>query len=190
MKNIKPFTLAVGNKMLPTGFDNDLIDKEVGKEYTVDLKPEVAFGKRNPQMVRMIPTKHFIEQKKVFSAGIDVEEGCHVHHCTIVCPASTTFVLPPITPRRRKPLWRSISSRLTHHKASRVKRRWNLRSRGDRSDNLGDDWQRSSLDPGSRIEPCQPVTATFSPWSPTKASAPCPSPGASTTPCRRSCSRR
>lgn len=63
LKNIKPFVLAVGHKMLPTGFDDDLIGKETGKEYTVDIKPGEAFGKRNPQMVRMIPTKHFIEQK-------------------------------------------------------------------------------------------------------------------------------
>jgi len=62
-KDIKPFILAVGHKMLPTGFDNDLIGKEAGKDYKVDIKPEDAFGKRNPQMVRMIPTKHFHEQK-------------------------------------------------------------------------------------------------------------------------------
>ncbi len=62
-ENIKPFVLAVGNKMLPVGFDDDLIGKEPAKKYTLDLKPEDAFGKRNPQMVRMIPTKHFHEQK-------------------------------------------------------------------------------------------------------------------------------
>jgi FKBP-type peptidyl-prolyl cis-trans isomerase 2 len=62
-KDIKPFILSVGHKMLPTGFDNDLIGKEAGKGYTINIKPEDAFGKRNPQMVRMIPTKHFHEQK-------------------------------------------------------------------------------------------------------------------------------
>jgi len=62
-KDIKPFILSVGHKMLPAGFDNDLVDKEEDKEYTVGIKPEDAFGKRNPQMVRMIPTKHFHEQK-------------------------------------------------------------------------------------------------------------------------------
>ena len=62
-KDIKPFILSVGHKMLPAGFDNDLVGKEAGKKYTVDIKPEDAFGKRNPQMVRMIPTKHFHEQK-------------------------------------------------------------------------------------------------------------------------------
>ncbi len=62
-KDIKPFVLAVGHKMLPKGFDDDIEGKELEKEYTLDLKPEDAFGKRNPQMVRMIPTKLFHEQK-------------------------------------------------------------------------------------------------------------------------------
>ena len=62
-KDIKPFILSVGHKMLPNGFDADLEGKEVRKSYTLDLKPEDAFGKRNPQMIRMIPTKHFHEQK-------------------------------------------------------------------------------------------------------------------------------
>ena len=63
IKNIKPFILSVGHEMLPKGFDNDLIGKEIGKSYVIDIKPEDAFGKRNPQMVRMIPTKLFHEQK-------------------------------------------------------------------------------------------------------------------------------
>jgi len=63
LKNLKPFILSVGHKMLPNGFDADLEGKEAGKSYTLDLKPEDAFGKRNPQMIRMIPTKHFHEQK-------------------------------------------------------------------------------------------------------------------------------
>ena len=63
IKDIKPFVLAVGHKMLPKGLDADLEGKEAGKSYTIDIKPEDAFGKRNPQMVRMIPTKLFHEQK-------------------------------------------------------------------------------------------------------------------------------
>ncbi|MFH1521445.1 MAG: FKBP-type peptidyl-prolyl cis-trans isomerase [archaeon] len=62
-KNIKPFILSVGHKMLPKGFDDDLAGKEVEKSYTIEIKPEGAFGKRNPQMVRMVPTKLFHEQK-------------------------------------------------------------------------------------------------------------------------------
>ncbi len=49
--------------MLSKGFDNDLVGKEEGKNYEVIISPEEAFGKRNPQLVRMIPTKQFHEQK-------------------------------------------------------------------------------------------------------------------------------
>ncbi|MDP2946839.1 MAG: peptidylprolyl isomerase [Nanoarchaeota archaeon] len=63
IKNIKPFVLSVGHLMLPSGFDEDLIGKEAGKNYRVELNPEKAFGIRNSQLVRMIPTKLFHEQK-------------------------------------------------------------------------------------------------------------------------------
>ncbi len=61
--NLKPTILSVGKQMILPGLDNDLEGKEIGKSYSVDIKPEHAFGKRNPQMVRMIPIKQFIEQK-------------------------------------------------------------------------------------------------------------------------------
>ncbi len=63
VKKIRPFVLAIGHKMLPAGFDKDLEGKEVGKDYFVEIKPEEGFGKRDPQMVRMIPTKLFHEQE-------------------------------------------------------------------------------------------------------------------------------
>ena len=62
-KDIKPFILSVGHKMLPTGFDKDIEGKELNKEYTLNLNPEEAFGKRDPKLIKMIPTKHFHEQK-------------------------------------------------------------------------------------------------------------------------------
>jgi len=63
IKEVKPFILAIGHQMLPSGFDKDLEGKEEGKEYTLKLSPEDAFGKRQAKLVRMIPTKHFHEQK-------------------------------------------------------------------------------------------------------------------------------
>ncbi len=63
IKNFKPFVMSVGHKMLPAGFDDDLIGKETGKEYFVELTPEKAFGKRDSRLIRMIPTKLFHEQK-------------------------------------------------------------------------------------------------------------------------------
>lgn len=63
LKNLKPFILSAGHEMLPPGLDKEIIGKEEGKEYTVDIKPEDAFGKRNKELIRMIPTKLFYAQK-------------------------------------------------------------------------------------------------------------------------------
>jgi|TARA_B100001971_G_C18217332_1_gene554755 FKBP-type peptidyl-prolyl cis-trans isomerase SlyD len=62
IKNIKPFLLSIGHKMLPPGLDKDLGGKEIGKNYSIEINPENAFGKRNPEMIRMIPTKLFHKQ--------------------------------------------------------------------------------------------------------------------------------
>jgi FKBP-type peptidyl-prolyl cis-trans isomerase 2 len=61
-EGIKPLVIAIGNGMIPDGFDKDLEGKEAGKEYTLELKPEEAFGKRNKELIKMVPTKHFHEQ--------------------------------------------------------------------------------------------------------------------------------
>lgn len=60
--NTKPFILAIGKEMTIKGFDADLENKEIGKSYSVKIKPENAFGKRNPQLVKTIPLKAFREQ--------------------------------------------------------------------------------------------------------------------------------
>ena len=63
IKELKPFILSVGNKMLPSGFDAEIEGKEIGKKYTLNLSPEKAFGKRQKELIKMIPTKLFHEQK-------------------------------------------------------------------------------------------------------------------------------
>jgi|SRR3989344_1119692 len=73
LKNLKPFIFSVGHKMLPLGLDKDIIGKEIGKDYIINLNPEDAFGKRNPGMVKMIPTKLFHEQ------NIDPQRGTQLN---------------------------------------------------------------------------------------------------------------
>ena len=63
LDNIKPFILSIGNKMILPGFDKDLEGKQIGKKYSVSIEPEQAFGKRNPQQIKMIPLRAFTEQK-------------------------------------------------------------------------------------------------------------------------------
>lgn len=63
LKDLKPFILSVGHEMLPRGLDEDLDGKEEGKDYKVDIKPVDAFGARNKDLIRMVPTKLFHAQK-------------------------------------------------------------------------------------------------------------------------------
>jgi len=59
----KPLVVCVGESMVVKGFDESLEGKEIGKKYTIKLNPEKAFGKRNKELIRLIPLKLFLEQK-------------------------------------------------------------------------------------------------------------------------------
>jgi FKBP-type peptidyl-prolyl cis-trans isomerase SlyD len=58
----KPFIFCLGEGMFLKGIEDFLIGKEI-KEYKIELSPEKAFGKRESNLVKMIPLKIFIEQK-------------------------------------------------------------------------------------------------------------------------------
>lgn len=62
-EKVKPVIIAVGHLMTLKGLDEDLLEKEIEKDYSVEIKPESGFGKRNPSLVRMIPLKAFAEQQ-------------------------------------------------------------------------------------------------------------------------------
>ena len=69
----KPYLLAAGEDMLIKGFDKDLIGKEIGKEYSIEIKPEEAFGKRDPKQVRMVPLSAFKEQNVMPERGMQFQ---------------------------------------------------------------------------------------------------------------------
>jgi FKBP-type peptidyl-prolyl cis-trans isomerase 2 len=58
----KPLVICVGEKMVVKGFDDFINGKEIGKEYSVELKPSEAFGERNPSLVRILPMSAFRQQ--------------------------------------------------------------------------------------------------------------------------------
>ncbi|MFA5857201.1 MAG: peptidylprolyl isomerase [Candidatus Pacearchaeota archaeon] len=75
---VKPIIISIGNGMLLKGFDEDLIDKEIGKKYSLKLSPDNAFGKRNPSMIRVIPIKIFKEKDIYPYPGMTVQLDNHV----------------------------------------------------------------------------------------------------------------
>jgi FKBP-type peptidyl-prolyl cis-trans isomerase 2 len=58
----KPLIFCLGEGMFLKGIDDFLIGKEIGS-YTIELTPEKAFGPRIAEMVQMIPSKIFREQR-------------------------------------------------------------------------------------------------------------------------------
>ena len=58
----KPFVFSLGQGMFMKAIDDFLMGKETG-EHEIFLKPEEAFGNRNPDFVQMVPMKFFRENK-------------------------------------------------------------------------------------------------------------------------------
>ena len=59
---VKPFVFCLGEGMFLKSIDDFLVGKEIGKSYEIELSPENAFGKRNQELVQMIPLKIFVEK--------------------------------------------------------------------------------------------------------------------------------
>lgn len=66
----RPYIVSIGHSMIINGLDRDLIGKEIGKEYSVELNPQEAFGKRDSTMIKMIPLKVFAQQKIMPQRGM------------------------------------------------------------------------------------------------------------------------
>ena len=69
----KPAVVCVGERQLLPGLDAQLVDKELGKEYTVALPPEKAFGKRDIKLVKIMPMDMFRQHKVQPHPGLQVD---------------------------------------------------------------------------------------------------------------------
>ncbi|MDK2849341.1 MAG: hypothetical protein PWR32_8 [Candidatus Woesearchaeota archaeon] len=71
--NLKPLRFKQGSGFVVKGLDEAIIDKEVDKEYEVELEPEQAFGKRSKDLIRLIPLTKFYENQLNPVVGLQVE---------------------------------------------------------------------------------------------------------------------
>ena len=71
--NYSPVTVCVGEKQIIPGLDEELEGKEIGKEYTITLPPEKAFGKRDIKKMRIVPMSTFREHKIDPHPGLQVD---------------------------------------------------------------------------------------------------------------------
>ncbi len=56
-----PVTVCIGEGDVLAGLDEDLVGKEVGKSYTVDILPEKGFGKRDAKLMKIVNTNIFLK---------------------------------------------------------------------------------------------------------------------------------
>ena len=62
------------NQILPT-IDKFLIDKEVGENYTLELKPEDSFGKKDSNLIKIVPSDILKKQKINPFPGLQIHAG-------------------------------------------------------------------------------------------------------------------
>ncbi len=78
-RSFGPVTICVGEKQLLPGLDGQLEGKELGKEYTVTLAAEDAFGKRDIKKLRIVPMgtfkEHNVEPRPGMPIDVDGERG-------------------------------------------------------------------------------------------------------------------
>ena len=67
-----PQVICLGEKHMLPGLEAELVGKEIEKTYTIALPPERAFGKKNPKLLRMVPTSAFTKEKIIPVPGLTV----------------------------------------------------------------------------------------------------------------------
>ncbi len=68
-----PAIICIGEQQILPGLDQELEGKEVGKEYTVTLPPEKAFGKRDIKKMKIVPASNFKEHQIQPQPGLQVD---------------------------------------------------------------------------------------------------------------------
>ncbi|MFW9872825.1 MAG: peptidylprolyl isomerase [Candidatus Thorarchaeota archaeon] len=63
-----PLKFQVGAGQLIKGFDNSVINKNLGDEYSIRLEPSEAYGERKEGMTQRVP-------KAQFPKGVDLQPG-------------------------------------------------------------------------------------------------------------------
>ncbi|MEW6063357.1 MAG: FKBP-type peptidyl-prolyl cis-trans isomerase [Nanoarchaeota archaeon] len=69
----KPLVICVGERNVIPGLDDELIGKEIGKEYTVEVNHERAFGKKDLRLMKLVNINLFRKNK------IDPVQGLQVN---------------------------------------------------------------------------------------------------------------
>ncbi|MBW2993721.1 peptidylprolyl isomerase [Candidatus Woesearchaeota archaeon] len=67
-----PVAVCIGEARILKGIDDELIGKETGKDYKIELSPEKGFGKKDAKLFKVIPFSTFKKNKIVPEQGMQV----------------------------------------------------------------------------------------------------------------------
>jgi len=70
---LSPAKVCVGERQLLSGLDDALVGKDVGQDFTVNLTPEQAFGKRDIKKMKIMPVSAFKEHNMQPQPGLQVD---------------------------------------------------------------------------------------------------------------------
>ncbi len=59
----RPIVVCIGEGDVVKGLDEDLIGKETGKSYIVEVPPEKGFGKKDIKLMKIVNTNMFLKNK-------------------------------------------------------------------------------------------------------------------------------
>lgn len=65
--------ICVGQNQVIPGIDYNLIGKEENTGFAIDISPELAFGKKNAKLVKLVPSNVFKKQKIQPFVGLEVQ---------------------------------------------------------------------------------------------------------------------
>ncbi len=68
----EPVRICVGKRHVIEGLDRSLVGRETGREYVFNVRPEEAFGQKNPKMIQLIATSKFRGQGITPMPGLQV----------------------------------------------------------------------------------------------------------------------
>ena len=61
----KPITICIGQGQIIKGLDKALVGKEPEKQYTIEIKAEDAYGKKNAKLIQLISTSKFRKENLI-----------------------------------------------------------------------------------------------------------------------------
>lgn len=66
------FVVCLGEKHILPGLDGELIGKDIGREYIIEVSPEKGFGKKDMKLMKIVPTAVFKKQQITPYPGLQI----------------------------------------------------------------------------------------------------------------------